>query len=414
MKNIKLFIALAAVSMAFTACEDDKTPVYQEPTEFILNTPPLASQYYELAPGGTVELTCSQPNYGYSAITNYSIEVALTDNFTTDEDGNANYITIKAGTTARMSISASDLATAICQLNGINDYASYPEAGIPAEPIYIRALASLSGVESSAIHSNVIKLDQVKAYNPYSAGGRQIYLVGNPQGWNIEGDDCVLNETGVGTNVYIGAFEVSAGEQYFRFYTQLGDWGTGSIGSTSGENTEVTVTDTPLTIAALDGSEGCWFTDATWAGGYITFTVDLNDTENIKVTMQAGNHDTTGLDYIYLVGSCSAWSVSEANAEEIYANYKLYDWNKDGVYSNTFNVAKGAAEFRFYTQLGNWDEGSLGCQASDEPIDYTFTDGTFNGTFVEGKGSWNFPAWAGGNMKMVVDTNTNKVTFTAE
>lgn len=407
-------MALAAVSLAFTACEDDKTPVYQEPTEFILNTPPLASQYYELAPGGSVEFTCSQPDYGYSAITNYSIDVALTDNFTTDEEGNTNYVTIKGGTSARISVSAADLAKAICQLNGIEDYASYPEAGIPAAPIYVRAEASLTDVASSLIYSNVIKLDQVKAYNPYSAGGRQIYLVGNPQGWNIEGDDCTLNETGVGTNIYIGAFEVSAGEQYFRFYTSLGDWNTGSIGSVSGENTEETVTDTPVTVPALDGSQGCWYTDASWAGGYITFTVDLNDLDNITVTMQAGNHDTTGLNFIYLVGSCSAWSVSDANAEEIYANYKLYDWNKDGVYSNTFNVAKGAAEFRFYTELGNWDEGSLGAQANDEAVDCTFTNGAYSGSYVVGKGSWNFTDWQGGNMKMVVDTNTSKVTFTAE
>ena len=416
MKNFKLFIALAAAAMTFSACEDDKTPVYTEPTEFVLNTPALATQYYELAAGGTVELTCSQPDYGYSAVTNYTIDVALEQNFIADSEGNANYVTIKAGTSAAMSISADNIAEAICTLKGITDYASYPTEGLEALPLYIRAHAELSNVETSGIYSNTIVLQHVVCYNPFQQGGRQIYLIGAPQGWNINSDECTLNETGVGTNIYEGAFDISAGSQYFRFYTTLGDWGSDgelpSIGANAadGECTEVDVTDTATTVKAVAG-KGSWYTPSTWAGGFITFTVNLNDMSNITVTMQAGNHATTGLKYIYLVGQPEGWSgPTEANAEH-YADWRLFDWKGDGVYSNTFDIPAGKAMFRFYTALGSWDENSLGAQEEDSPVDGEFTDNVFGGSYVSGKGSWNFPNWAGGNMTLTVDTNKQTVTF---
>jgi hypothetical protein len=416
MKNLKLFIALAAAAMTFSACEDDKTPVYTEPTEFVLNTPALATQYYELASGGTIELTCSQPDYGYSAVTTYTVDVALEQPFTLSDDGTTNYVTIKAGTSAAMSISADKVAEAICKLKGITDYASYPTEGLEAMPLYIRAHASLSGVETSGIYSNTIVLQHVVCYNPFQQGGRQIYLIGAPQGWNINSDACTLNETGVGTNIYEGAFDISAGEQYFRFYTTLGDWGSDgelpSIGShpNDGDSSEVTITSQKTEYSAVAG-KGSWYTSSSWEGGFITFTVDLNDMDNIKVTMQAGNHATTGLKFIYLVGAPEGWNgPTEANAEH-YASWKLYDWNGNGVYSNTFAIESGKAMFRFYTALGGWDENSLGAQAEDNPVEGEFTNNAFSGSYVEGKGSWSFPNWPGGNMTLTVDTNNKTVTF---
>lgn len=416
MKNFKLFIALAAAALTFSACEDDKTPVYTEPTEFVLNTPALATQYYELAAGGTIELTCSQPDYGYSAVTNYTVDVALEQPFTLSDDGTANYVTIKAGTSAAMSISADKVAEAICKLKGITDYASYPTEGLEAMPVYIRAHAALTDVTTSGIYSNTIVLQHVVCYNPFLQGGRQIYLIGAPQGWNVGSNACTLNETGIGTNIYEGAFDISAGEQYFRFYTTLGDWGSDgelpSIGShpNDGDSSEVTITNQKTEYSAVPG-KGSWYTSSTWEGGFITFTVDLNNMDNIKVYMQAGNHATTGLKFIYLVGAPEGWNgPTEANAEH-YASWKLYDWKGNGVYSNTFDIASGKAMFRFYTALGGWDENSLGAQEEDNPVDGEFTNNAFSGSYVEGKGSWNFPNWPGGSMTLTVDTNNKTVTF---
>lgn len=431
MKKLSIFLTLAAVSMlGFTSCEDDKEPVYKAPTEFHLNTPALATQLYELSPTETVEFTCSQPNYGYAATATYSIDVALTDKFESGEDGASNFYTLTGTpkTSARIVVSGRDLAQAICELKGINSYSEYPEEGLEALPIYVRAYASINGIESSGIYSdNVIKLDRVLPFNPYPESGRTIYIVGALTGWGVDAATPEsfakwgLNETGVGTNIYVGAFEVPAGEQYFRFYTELGNWGENaelpSIGPkpNDGENVEVTFTDEAVTHPAVPG-KGCWFTPSSWEGGYVTFTVDLNDKSAITVTMQKGNWDTSNLKYIYLVGACSAWSVNDPNAEEIYSNYKLFDWEKNGVYSGTFQVNQGAATFRFYTELGDWDNGSIGYQEADttDGVDQTFTDGVYSGKFVDpGKGAWNFPSWTGGKMKMTVDIPNGTVKFEA-
>ena len=110
---------MAGVAAVFglSSCDDDKEPVYTPPTadtEFILNEPALANELITLTPESTVELTCSQPDYGFSAITIYSAEVSLDENF-------ADFRTIASsgkGTSARMSYKGSDIAVALCELHG--------------------------------------------------------------------------------------------------------------------------------------------------------------------------------------------------------------------------------------------------------------------------------------------------------
>ena len=80
----KLYISAALVlgALAFSACEDqDVTPVLQEPTQFVLNTPAYVNGTYDLAHSTTLELTCSQPDYGFTAATSYAVEVSLTGTF---------------------------------------------------------------------------------------------------------------------------------------------------------------------------------------------------------------------------------------------------------------------------------------------------------------------------------------------
>ena len=70
--------------------------------------------------------------------------------------------------------------------------------------------------------------------------------------------------------------------------------------------------------------------------------------------------------------------------------------------------------FRFYTALTGWDADSYGSQADDNPIDCALDGGVYNGPIVKGKGSFNFPNWEGGKMKITVDLakeNNYKVTM---
>lgn len=71
--------ALAVFGMA--SCSEDTDPVLQKPTEFVLNVPAMQNQYIELANTSVVELVCSQPDYGYSAVAQYSAQMSLTPDF---------------------------------------------------------------------------------------------------------------------------------------------------------------------------------------------------------------------------------------------------------------------------------------------------------------------------------------------
>ena len=117
------------------------------------------------------------------------------------------------------------------------------------------------------------------------------------------------------------------------------------------------------------------------------------------------------IKWIYLVGNVSAWSVSEANAAEIYADWKLYDdiveKKNNQIYWGIFDLGAttdgGAKTFRFYTQLGDWDATfSVGSQMDDSAIsDPGFVTGSLS--LTQGKGSYTFPDMPDGRYKITVN-----------
>lgn len=124
--------------------------------------------------------------------------------------------------------------------------------------------------------------------------------------------------------------------------------------------------------------------------------------------------------YIYLVGQPSGWSTPDEGQAAHYANWKLLEAEDaigSKVYSATFQIEAGQAQFRFYTALTGWDGGaSVGAQVEDNPVDFEMVDGVYSGPAVKGKGSFQFPAWEGGLMKITVDLskeNNYKVTMQA-
>jgi len=284
MKKLSIFMALVAVMLGFTSCNDDKEPVFQSPTKFVLNTPALASQYYELTPDGTIVFTCSQPDYGFTASTTYGLQVALS------EGGETYDITPEVPTQASIRIKAADLATAICVLRGLKSEDDWVEE--PARPVYVRATAQLGIHGASFIESNWVKLDQVKEYFALPVPG-YIYLVGSPEGWvgpdagNAEHyKDWRLFEKAeaIGSKVYYGVFDMPAAP-LFRFYTALTGWDADSWGSQADDN--------PIEYTLANGS---WngdivkgkgsFSFPGFSGGEMTVIVDMN---NSKITVVEGN-----------------------------------------------------------------------------------------------------------------------------
>lgn len=113
------------------------------------------------------------------------------------------------------------------------------------------------------------------------AEGKKIYVVGSFQGWDISGENCPLEETPAGSNIYEGTFDVPAGSVEFAVYTVLGDWEANFLGPQGGAGSF------SLASGAFNGpvsntEKGNW-KDTAWAGGKIKITVDLNsNTINIE------------------------------------------------------------------------------------------------------------------------------------
>ena len=110
-----------------------------------------------------------------------------------------------------------------------------------------------------------------------------LYLIGTPQDWNINGDSMPLAQVEEG--VFKAAYDIAAYDIiYFRFYSALGDWEANSIGSAleDGDNLPISL---PYSGECVEG-KGNWVIE-NWEGGYITFTVDLN---NNNVEFEAGNN----------------------------------------------------------------------------------------------------------------------------
>lgn len=164
----KIFTILSAAVFAlplFTACETDNSsnPVLNEPDTFTLNTPAYAANnVYDLKNAEVVELTCSQPDYGFPAATTYKVYASFNPDFTeaTDET-KANY-TEPGSTysTAKINVDASELNNALFDLwTAVNG----EQAELPTEPVavYIRLKANITGSEKGVCLSNVIELPRV-------------------------------------------------------------------------------------------------------------------------------------------------------------------------------------------------------------------------------------------------------------
>lgn len=158
MKKITIWTLAFAGLLAFSACESDRdsNPVLQEPTEFVLNTPAYVNTTYDLTNSKSIELTCSQPNFGYTAPTIYSVEVSLSQDFAEAVVLDTKY------TTAKMDVDASEMAVALTNLAVAQGKV---EDDFPVTTsLYVRAIASLSSATEtiSSITSNVITLPSVR------------------------------------------------------------------------------------------------------------------------------------------------------------------------------------------------------------------------------------------------------------
>lgn len=186
MKNIIKSALLVVMSLTLmTACSDDNdsNPTIQSPTEFKLNTPALQDTPIDLANSSKIMLTCSQPNYGYTASVQYTVQVA------TKEDMSDAVELSETSTSAKVAINASSLASA---LTNIYVEKGKTEADFPMDvKAYFRLKANIvtsngTVVEGTEILSNVVSLNKIHllySLPPVNLPSN-VYVVGNFCDWD--------------------------------------------------------------------------------------------------------------------------------------------------------------------------------------------------------------------------------------
>ena len=190
MKNIIKSALLVVMSLTLmTACSDDNdsNPSIQTPTEFKLNTPALENTPIDLANSSKIMLTCSQPNYGYTASVQYTVQVA------TKEDMSDAVELSETSNSAKVEIDANLLAST---LTNIYVQKGKTEADFPMDvKAYFRLKANIvtsngNVVEGTEILSNVVSLNKIHllfSLPPVNLPSH-IYVVGNFCDWKW--DNC--------------------------------------------------------------------------------------------------------------------------------------------------------------------------------------------------------------------------------
>lgn len=228
-----LFALLAVVTLGFTACDTDTD---SNPTldlshvgeGFTLNTPANAqNNTYDLANAKSVELTCSQPNYGgMPLMVRYYVQVSLTEDFASSKELATSY------PTARMAVDAREINDAMVELfqeaNPDTDYPATPRA------LYIKLRAVIDGTDNMGeTYSNVITLPSVLAsyQAPEATFETQLYVVGQaigeawstwkpvPQIYDMPGCYYTVVYVPEGTGFKWGAYE-----QDWRGYDRIRNW----------------------------------------------------------------------------------------------------------------------------------------------------------------------------------------------
>lgn len=224
-------LSLLAVSMlAFSSCEkdDDSNPTLDlshVSDGFVLNVPAnAANNTYDLTAATSLELTCSQPNYGgVPYATRYFVQVSDDSRFGSDASAACKTLSTSYNT-AKMDVDARELNDAIVELfQDANPDTDYPNT---ARPVYLRLGAFIDNTPDSLglCYSNVITLPSVLAtyQAPAAELPTQLYVVGSSiqtawSSWKV-----VPAVYGLAGNYYTMVYVPAGGT--FKWGTFENDW----------------------------------------------------------------------------------------------------------------------------------------------------------------------------------------------
>ncbi len=323
-------MAMVAVVLGLFSCKQEDNPKYKAPTSFTINTPALQDQAFrtstEMTDAATFNLFCNQPDYGYSAICNYSALVSL------DPDAPiADWKSLENvnPTSAAMAIKTFELGVAINQLLGVENLADFEANGYYNREFtaYFKAVCEIPGIEGSRIvSSNTVSLNKVMinyaeklpawiyicgdVKNP-DTGVSNGFTAPSPANLDLYKANFALYEPDdmIGEKLYVGVFDLTPKADalnpeisdpsnpdqcaQFRFFTELLGWTTeASLGSNEADFYCLPITDKYATTYSGDivpqglGNWGVFVTVDT----PVTIVVDQ---VNNKVFVREGAHDVT-------------------------------------------------------------------------------------------------------------------------
>lgn len=303
MKLKYLLMAVAGLGL-FSSCESDEPSVaiaeYKKPTEFVLNTPQFANGVYDLVNAETVNLTFSQPDYGYAAACDYTIEVAKSEAFAEGEVGTVSTVFHVCD----VQIDANEFAVAVCTAFGWEtqeeiDAALATTGG--TVPVYVRVKSKLTNtvVADSEIASNVITLNVI----PYFAllpvvMPENVFMIGSFCGgdWAKAAKMAKVFNT---DNMFwcIRYVDTAANGGWFKFNTN-NSWDGNQVGFDDAVHTYNSRVD-GLTVSGADDGSGGMNIVVDKAGWYIfgvTIAIDGRDYVYTVDVMPAE---------IYIYGDCA-------------------------------------------------------------------------------------------------------------
>lgn len=333
MKRFYIIASLLIGALAFSACEDqDATPVFQEPTEFVLNEPVLKNNFIDLATSESVELAVSQPDYGFTAATTYKVQISKSGQFTSKFDEKkitGDYVELDVDfSTARMNVPATELAIALTQLRMVDLVAEDPdidEDGMKAMFPYetsatVRVVASLTASGKGEITSNTVSFASFRC--PYSLPEvyvpKEYFIVGQYNGWDWGSAFDMIPANGNATDgkgksgtywrlIYLpeGGFKVNG----------VKEWDGGEVGYVENDPLYTYVDNAGSGLKGDDGNMA-----VTKAGWYLVV---------VRMTVE-------GRDIIY------KFEVNEPNVYLMGSNAPVNDWSDEHHEENLFTVPADA------------------------------------------------------------------------
>ena len=226
----------------------------------------------------------------------------------------------------------------------------------------------------------------------------QIRLVGAMNDWNIDDDTYKIEKAdNFGYISYNGSFNIPEGQLEFKVL--YGDTWDDALGGYAFELWSNRAFNATMT------SGGDNFACTNWEGGQLFVYINpfYNQLNLTGIDQPAFQQE----EVIYLIGSPQDWNINSSDMKLV---------SKDGdYYTGSFEIEPQDLYFRFYTQLGDWDNNSIGAQVEDSPIDIVLDENNpFSGDWVWGKGSWHMADWAGGILDVELDMKNNTVKFTTK